>query len=105
MNVLVWDGSGEKLLGRGELLGYVTVHFWRFPDGSIRSQPNAEEPPTEEFMEVMQKLDGELIEIDGNPKIQLEDGRIVYGCQVWWQFDNAPVPERRIVDETGEVLD
>lgn len=24
--------------------------------------------------------------VHDNPRIRLDDGRVVYGCQVWWEF-------------------
>jgi len=75
--VKVWNGDKSKYLGEGTLVGFVTVYVFRNPDGGISSSTFAEEEP--------EGIPGELIEkIDSNPKIQLDDGRIVYGCQTWW---------------------
>lgn len=79
--VRVFDGSGQKPIGEGTYVGDVKVYFIVMPDGSLRSLPNAEEPPPLEMVPDM----AEVICKDNNPKIILDDGRTVYGCQVWWE--------------------
>ena len=79
---MVLSGNGEQLLGYGKIVGLVTTYSVRLPDGSLWTQPDAEEPPTEEEMGA---IGGDVIENPENPKIQLDSGQIVYGCQVWWQ--------------------
>jgi len=79
--VRVHDGSGQKLLGEGTYVGDVAVYFMAMPDGSLRSLSNAEEEPSPELI----PEGAELIKTADNPKIVLDDGRTVYGCQVWWE--------------------
>lgn len=79
--VEVFDGEGNEPLGLGSLVGSATVYAIAKPDGSIMSLPNAEERPSDELIA---EHHGELIVINDNPKIVLDDGRVVYGCQVWW---------------------
>lgn len=80
--VQVFSGDGEQFLGYGMFMGVVTTYSVRLHDGSLWSQPNAEEPPTEDELVA---IGGELVEDPENPKIQLDNGQIVYGCQVYWQ--------------------
>ncbi len=82
MRVKVMDGTGVNLLGYGNLVGRVDVYAIQMPDGSLRSLVDAEEAPPEE---IVRDSGGELVRIESNPKIVLDDGRVVYGCQVWWE--------------------
>jgi len=85
VRVKVWNGDRSKYLGEGDYVEDVTVYFIRMPDGSLRSNTNAEEEPN--FWEIP---DGaEVVRSDGNPKIVLDSSETVYGCQVWW----APLHE------------
>jgi hypothetical protein len=78
MRVKVWNGDQSEYLGEGTFVGYATVYFIANLDGSITSCDNAEKKP-EGIPEER------IIESGNNPKIKLDNGRIVYGCQVWWQ--------------------
>jgi len=78
--VQVHSGDGKTLLGNGTYVGEVAVYVVR-GEGFIRSAPNAEEIPM--GMEHLAEM------IPSNPKIILDSGEVVYGCQVWW----APIPE------------
>ncbi len=82
MRVKVMDGTGENLLGYGSVVGLVDVYAIEMPDGSLRSLGNAEEAPPEE---AVRDSGGELVLIESNAKIALDEGRVVYGCQVWWE--------------------
>ena len=77
--VQVHSGDGKTFIGNGTYVGEVTVYIIRGND-SIFSAKNAEEIP--EGTDVAEML-------PSNPKIELDSGEIVYGCQVWW----APIPE------------
>jgi len=73
----VWNGDRTKHLGKGTLVGFVPVYIIRNPDHSISSLSDAESKPEgipEEFVTM----------IESNPKIELDGGEVVYGCQVWW---------------------
>ena len=85
MRVRVHDGSGENLLGEGTYEGNVKVYFFQMPDGNLQSLQNAEEEPSPEMI----PEGAELICTDDNPKIRLDSGEVVYGCQVWW----SPIEE------------
>lgn len=87
--VAVWSGIGAPL-GKGYIVGYVTVYYFVMPDGSLRSLSNCERCPPRSAIEAMMKLGGILVESRDNPKIVLDDGTVKYGCQVWWQ----PIQER-----------
>lgn len=90
MRVQVWSGDQSEFLGHGEVVGLVTVYFIAGGDGAIYSSENPEERPTED---VLRELEGEVIESPENPKIRLDDGSHVYGCQVWWSPVDTPGPE------------
>jgi hypothetical protein len=81
MRVRVYDDSGENYLGEGVYTGNVAVYFIVMPDGSLRSCSNAEEEPTPDMI----PPGAEVHKSDDNPKIVLDNGRVVYGCQVWWE--------------------
>lgn len=86
MKVEVFEGEGGEFLGFGTIVGQVTVYAIAKPDGSIVSLPNAEERPSDE---VIAGHEGELITDEDNPKIILDNGRVVYGCQVFWHAANV----------------
>lgn len=89
IRVEVWDGTGENYLGKGYYVGLATVNIVRSPDGTILSESNAEDPPSDSFMKQVEKAGGDFERLTNNPKIELDSGKVVYGCQVWWQ----PIPE------------
>lgn len=82
--VSVSSGDGQTELGVGTYLGEVSVHFFRMMDGSLRSLSDAEIEPPAELLAEMEALGAEHVVLPGNPKIQLDNEKIVYGCQVWW---------------------
>lgn len=84
--VAVKDGAGTKDLGKGTYVGNVEVYFMVGPQGVILSQKNAEVPPDEV------PPDTKVIKRGGNPKIVLDSGEVVYGCQVWWEPIDEPMP-------------
>lgn len=79
--VFVQDGDGVTPLGLGWYVGEAHTYIVNTPKG-LRSLGNAEERPSDEMV---CEVGGELMEDDTNPKIVLDDGRVVYGRQVWWQ--------------------
>lgn len=81
MRVKVRSGDGTEDLGEGWYVGDVTVWFIRHPDGHLSSAPDAEKPPPVEMI----PPGAELIKSEDNPKIKLDRGDTVYGCQVWWE--------------------
>lgn len=82
--VRVYDGTGKELLGEGTYVGDVQAYAMLMPDGSLQSLRDAEQPPDPRLCP-----GGELVSLGRNPKIVLDGGRVVYGCQVWW----GPVEE------------
>lgn len=79
--VRVMDGSAEQTIGEGTCVGNVTTYVIRNKDGSISSLPNAEEKPEHSAIPK-----GCFVhELEDNPKIVMDDGKVVYGCQVWWE--------------------
>lgn len=79
--VKVRSGDGTEDLGLGWYVGDVTVFFIRQPDGSLTSAHDAEKPPSLEDL----PPGAQLVKSENNPKIKLDSGDIVYGCQVWWE--------------------
>lgn len=77
--VRVWNGDQSRYLGEGKYVGDVTVYAVKMPDGSITSEKNPEVEPTNPPEE------GKIICLPMNPKIILDSGETVYGCQVWWE--------------------
>lgn len=85
MRVEVWNGSGDCILGEGEYNEDVTVHYFVGPDGVLHSRPDAELEPTPEEIEAATEAGWAYFRSPHNPKIVLDDGKVVYGCQVWWK--------------------
>lgn len=85
IRVQVISGDGTKYLGEGTYVGDVSVHFFRMADGSLRSLKDAETMPDQEIINQFEKVGGQLVTTPYNPKIVLDSGKIVYGCQVWWK--------------------
>jgi len=90
--VRVWNGDQTQYLGEGKYVGEADVYFIRRPDGSILSNHNAEiEPDPSEVPD-----DCVVVSSTGNPKIVLDNGDTVYGCQVWWEpVEDAPVSKHQ----------
>lgn len=84
MRVNVWSGNGKDSLGQGTYVGDVPLYYFWMSDGSIRSLKDAEEKPPDELILEMIAIGGTLTVSPENPKIELDSGEIVYGCQVWW---------------------
>lgn len=93
MRVKVWDGSQKNYLGLGDYTSDVPVYVYMDKNGAIRSCPDAEQQP-ETIPEGC-----ELRVIQDNPRIVLDSGRVVYGCQVWWK------PVQEIVEVQEDTYD
>lgn len=78
--VRVSNGDRSKDLGLGTYVGDVPVYFIVMPDGSLQSRTNAEEPPSGPEV----PAGAQVVKSPDNPKIILDSGETVYGCQVWW---------------------
>lgn len=74
--VRVFSGDGSTCIGKGVLIGYVTVYATRNMDSGLLSSTSISETTP---------VGVEYETIENNPKIVMEDGRVVYGCQVWWE--------------------
>lgn len=86
----VWAGDEQTCLGQGTYVENVTVYAVRSNansprrgDSHIVTFPNPQVRPTEE--QIASVEDPEILELHDNPKIVLDDGTVVYGCQVWWK--------------------
>jgi hypothetical protein len=83
--VSVRSGDNETDLGQGTYLGEVTVYYFVSKDGTlIHTFGHAETEPPWDIVTTMKAEGCELARHEGNPKIRLDNGEIVYGCQVWW---------------------
>jgi len=81
MRVDVWNGDHTKYLGQGTYEADTVVYFWVNPDGSLGSLHDATEKPDEDQI----PPGAELCKSEkDNPMILMDNGGIVYGCQVWW---------------------
>lgn len=92
MRVDVWNGDQSEYLGKGILVGHVAVYFMvnasEFPPTQIKTMHNPELEPPAHLVP-----DGwKVIKRDDNPKIILDNGETVYGCQVWWGPEKPQVP-------------
>lgn len=100
--VRVLSGDCETKLGEGVFVGDVPLFFFRSMDGSsLESESNPEERPSDELIQHMKGRGFYLESTDRNPKIVLDTGKVVYGCQVWWEpvehqvIDHQPIdPEK-----------
>lgn len=75
--VEVFGGDGSSAPRGGVYVGSVTVYAY-FEGEVLRSMRDAETPPTN-LPEGVQ-----AVPMPNNPKFQMDDGTICYGCQVWW---------------------
>jgi hypothetical protein len=97
--VLVMDGTGEGPERKGTLVDHVTVYaIFQKPEGEdgelkLLSLKEAETP--------IEVLEGQTVQtLENNPKIVLDDGETVYGCQVWWQFEDTPENKVIIIENS-----
>ena len=85
MRVKVKSGDGQTDLGLGYMVGGVELYFFRLPNGNLMSDKYAEEKPSANLIRAMENDFGAtLVEKQSNPKIELDSGRIIYGCQCYW---------------------
>lgn len=88
--VIVKDGANDKALGRGTLIGYASLYAFVGPVGSqLASMENPEEIPATDVISEMLDHGFALVKLFNNPKIELDSGKTVYGCQVHWAYDDA----------------
>lgn len=100
LRVQVRTGDDQESLGEGEYAGTVPVYFIVMPDGSLQSRHNAEEEPSPEEVPEGARVERTL----GNPKIVLDSGDVVYGCQVWWDFIIPQEISDRVKAAMGRLL-
>jgi hypothetical protein len=85
--VRVHDGNNENLLGEGYYVGDVPVYAFQDPNtGVLVSMADATQP-------LVVPPGCIKHDIPSNPKIELDDGTVVYGCQVWWE----PIPDAKSI--------
>lgn len=77
--VQVWNGDKSEYLGEGTLVGTATVWIMETEDGVLLSEKDPRHEPD--------RVPGNcrVRKVPQNPKIVLDTGGVVYGCQVWWQ--------------------
>jgi hypothetical protein len=73
---VIWSGTEHH----GEVVGVVPVNI-ALVRGEMISRPNAEEP----LKDSDAPADAERLQVHA-PKIRLDGGQVVYGCQVWWTY-------------------
>jgi hypothetical protein len=79
IRVTVMSGDQQQDLGEGDYVGDVAVFVLVTPQNTLFSMHDATQPPP------VVPPGYELKEIGENPKIILDSGDTVYGCQVWWE--------------------
>lgn len=79
MRVRVHNGDGSEYLGEGTMVGKVAVTAI-FRGESLLSLHDAEQDVT-----MLMQPGDQLVKAGDNPKIVLDSGDTVYGCQVWWE--------------------
>jgi hypothetical protein len=84
IRVRVVSGDMNKPLGLGNLVGYPPVFLFRGPRGNLLSNKACEEKPSSELIQEMEEAGAEFVRLPANPKIELDNGDVVYGCQVYW---------------------
>lgn len=85
LRVKAVSGDGKTELGLGTYTGDVHVYIFETEDGIV-SLDNAEQEPSQEIIDYIVSTTGATpLEMYDNPRIILDNGKVVYGCQVWWQ--------------------
>ena len=86
IRVKVLSGDQTEVLGYGNYDEDVSLYFFASPETSdvIFSETNPEEKPSDELIAEMKEKGFHLVEHPNNPKIVMDSGKVVYGCQVWW---------------------
>lgn len=85
--VKVLNGDQTAYVGEGEHVANVSVYiFVKRDEMHIETVGNPEEMPTEETVRMMRSKDMVMEHVPANPKMLLDDGRIIYGCQCWWTY-------------------
>lgn len=91
MRVKVISGDGKRDLGKGTMIARVPVYFVYLSDGTIMSQKDPSKRPALWRQIIATLLGGRLVVEPYNPKILLDTGEYVYGCQVWFTLiDDEP---------------
>lgn len=84
VRVEVWNGDRSRFIGRGWHVGNEMVYVIedRRGDGlCLRSEADPTLPP-----DISDLPEGCTVKPLGqNPRIDLDNGKTVYGCQVWWR--------------------
>ena len=95
--VKVVSGDSRTDLGQGTYIGEADIYLLRDKNGSVFIPDQPEHPISEETL-VRNRLT--LSKVEQTPKIRLDSGETVYGCQVWW----APVEESLEEEDPEDIL-
>ncbi len=87
MRVKVWDGFGREYIGEGELIGRVNTYTFAMTDHGLFTWKDPEVLPPIEVINEMLEQGASLRKLKDNPKILMDDGKILYGSQCWWRKD------------------
>jgi len=88
--VRVMAGDGVTPLGFGIYQGSTQVQIARSDSHTLSHSDNSDFTP-EEQTELKSKGFNSLERVF-TPEIKMENGTIVYGCQVWWELDEETLP-------------
>ena len=80
MRVKVTSGDLKRDLGEGTYTEDVWLYYGITEDGSLVSAKNPEVEPKLEDLPGAVKI----ARAEQNPKIRLDSGEVIYGCQCWW---------------------
>lgn len=84
--VHILSGDTKHDLGTGDFLGYVELHIIRKDDSYLFAEKDKNGNYPKAFQKEVDKGLENVFVYELNPKIKLDNGGIVYGCQVWWEF-------------------
>tara|TARA_Y100000034_G_scaffold67850_1_gene81892 strand:+ start:537 stop:887 length:351 start_codon:yes stop_codon:yes gene_type:complete len=91
--VKVWNGDQSEYLGEGTLEGEVEIYGIITSSGLTSLADPTQEPHPSQI-----PANGKLHR-GKSPKILLDDGRVVFGCQTWWQAIGPDTPPEYSYDE------
>lgn len=82
--VIVFSGDGKSVIGIGTMVGYEKL-VYVFAENDGMSLVNASlEKPSDVIVEEMEKRGYTLVELKDNPRIVMDSGSTLFGCQCWW---------------------
>ena len=76
LRVKVWNGDRSSFLGEGEYRDNVDVYYWRTREGVASCEDPTQKP---------EGVSEDYLMTSETPRIFMDDGSVVYGCQTWWE--------------------